>query len=248
MLRIAAVMVALIVAGCSADSGVSDDGAVTATAEPTETPDPTARPTPANRLTPRPTASAAPAQADLELVEFGFTYFPGDTTYVQFAVVFENPNVSAWVAERGRVNITWYKADGTVAGSTDESLSLGLPGQKVAIGGVAFDVIDPTEMEVQWRADWTEVDFVPGSFTFEGVNTVPQQFGGVSTTGNIRSSFDQEQEFVQIVAVYKDAAGNVLGGESTYADFVPAGGAVSFEISPLGEMSGIATTDLYTAP
>lgn len=249
-----AVVTMLALAACRADNvaaPASEAGSATAVPTPeaseaTATPRPTPRPT--ARTTPRPTPEPV-AREDLALLEQGYTYFPGDTEYVQYAVVFENPNTETWVAERTSVNITWYDAAGGVAGSESTYLSLGLPGQKVAIGGVAFDVSDPADMEVQFRVgNWTEVDFRPGSFTFEGVTTEPQQYGGPVTKGLIVSSFEEDQEFVQMVAVYKDGAGSVLGGESGYAEFVPAGGSVGFEISPLGQLPGIATTDVYASP
>lgn len=210
---------------------------------------PTPRPTPrAPRTTPRPTPEPV-ARDELILLEQGYTYFPGDTEYVQYAVVFENPNQSDWVAERTSVNVTWYNAEGGIAGTESTYLSLGLPGQRTAIGGVVFDVTNPTDMEVQFRVgDWQEVDFQPGEFTFENVTTEPQQYGGPTTKGQIVSSFEQEQEFVQIVAVYKDANGDVLGGDSGYAQFVPAGGSVAFDINVLGELTGIASTDMYASP
>lgn len=238
------ILAALSLSACAAPTGGSagEGSAEASRATPEPTPRVTARPTA------RPTPTPEPRD-DLVIVESGFTYFPGDTEYVQYAIVFENPNPSEWVAERTSVTITWYDSGGGVAGSEQANLSLGLPGQRVALGGVSFDIASPAEMDVQFRVgDWTHVDFTPGQFTFSGVTTTNEQFGGSTTKGIIHSSFDMDQEFVSIIAVYKNAAGNVLGGDSGYAQFVPAGGQVGFEVSPLGEWNDIATTDVYATP
>jgi len=238
------ILMALSLSACATSGGGSR--AEPSGEESEGTPEPTARVT--ARPTARSTASPEPRE-ELTIVESGFTYFPGDTEYVQYAIVFENPNPSEWVAERTSVTLTWYDSAGGVAGSEQAYLSLGLPGQRVALGGVAFDVANPAEMDIQFRVgDWTRVDFTPGQFTFSGVTTTNDQFGGHTTKGIIHSSFDEDQEFVSIVAVYKDATGNVLGGDSGYAQFVPAGGQIGFEVSPLGEWDDIATTDVYAAP
>lgn len=238
------ILAAVSLSACAAPAGGSgaevsaEESLTTAEATPRVTARPTARPT----ATPEP-------RDDLVIVESGFTYFPGDTEYVQYAIVFENPNPTEWVADRTSVTITWYDSAGGVAGSEQSYLSLGLPGQRVALGGVAFDVANPAEMDIQFRVgDWTHVDFIPGQFTFSGVTTTNDQFGGSTTKGVIQSSFDEDQEFVSIVVVYKNAAGNVLGGHNGYAQFVPAGGQIGFEVSPLGEWNDIATTDVYATP
>ncbi len=225
-----------LVATNSCLGGRAPGEAVDATPRPLPTPRPTARPTPV-------------ARDDLMLLEQGFTYFPESTEYVHFAVVFENPNAATWVAERTSITITWFDAAEGVAGSTTEILSTALPGGRSAVAGVAFNVTNPATMDVQFRVgDWTEIDFAPGAFTFSGVTTEAQQFGGSITRGLVASTFEVDQEFVRVAAVYKDANGSVLGGDSGFIDFVPAGGEIGFEVNPLGGFQGVATTDVYASP
>ena len=145
-----------------------------------------------------------------------------------------------------RIQLTFFDANNGLAGSSEEVIGQILPGQRAALGNSVYDVKNATEMEVAFRVDWETVDSPVGSFTFEQVSTTPAQFGGYKTQGFIVSSFAEEQENVQVVAIYKDATGKVLGGWFTFVDFVPAGGRSPFDISTFSQFDvAIATTDTY---
>lgn len=252
MQRTALLIAVLLLTACAqppaAQSPVATEAAETATPEPTpeDTPEPTPTPRPTPTRTPRPTPTP---RAELEVVAQGFTFFPGDTNYASYGVVIENPNAAGWVAELTTVNLTFYDATGGVVAATDEYLSMALPGQRVALGGVVFDTEGAATLEVQMRVQsWEPIDFVPGAFTFEGVVTRPENFGRWTTEGLIKSTFEQDQESVEVVAIYYNSADQVVGGERTYVDFVPAGGQIGFEVSPLGEFAEIARTEMYAAP
>jgi hypothetical protein len=233
----------LLGAGCASSAESPSDRP--ATEESTPTPSPTRSPRP----TPRPTPTPNPRQ-EIVLLEQGFT--PGSTgdgtDWAQVGLVFDNPNPDTHVARFVSIQLTFFDANNALAGSGEETIGPILPGQRGALGTSIFDVRNATEMEVQFRVDWEEVHVDVGSFGFEQVSTRPEQFGGWSTQGFITSTFDQEQENVQVVAIYKDAAGNVLGGDFTFVDFVPAGGRSPFEVSTFSQFDvAVATTDMYAA-
>lgn len=238
-----ALLTGLFLIGCS--SGSSGAPLVAAeTATPTTRPTATERPT--ARPTPRPTATPV-ARDDLVIVEQGFTLgVASDTSWAQVGVVVENPNSSTHVARFVSVQLTFYDADFRLAGSGEELITAVLPGQRAALGTSIFDVENAVEMEVVIRTDWMEIDFAPGEFTFDQVTTEREQFGGWQTQGLILSTFEAEQESVHVVAIYKDAAGAVLGGEFTFVDFVPAGGQSPFEMSTFSQFDvEVATTEMY---
>lgn len=233
---------AIALAGCGAAVGSSPgaDSTTIPSPNPTATPRPTPLPTP----TPE-------AQKDLVLVEQGFT--PGTdgsgTDWAQVGLVFHNPN-STTIARFVRIQLTFYDANNGLAGSSEETVGPILPGQDGAFGQPIFDVRNATEMDVSFRVDWQPSDIAGfGGLTFEQVSTEPEQFGGFQTRGFVVSSFQAEQENVQVVAIYKDAGGKVLGGEFTYVDFVPAMGRSPFEISTFSQFEvSIAATEMYASP
>lgn len=250
---LASLLCLFALAGCSTDSaGAGSPSATNSVALPSPTPEETPEPTPTRtpRPTPRPTPTPTP-RADLELVDSGFTQASQDGNHwVHVGLIFENPNPDSWVAQFVRVQLTFYDADGNLAGSGDEHISTVLPGQRAAIGNVVFDVANAAEMEVEFRvSDWFEVDYQPGAFSFEQVSTTPGQFGGWDTRGLIRSSFEEEQENVRINIIYYDASDNIVGGEFTFVDFVPAEGQAAFDSSTFSQFTAaVARTEVFASP
>lgn len=225
--------------------GVDESPKASAERSVDATPEATPRPTP--RPTPQPTPTPL-AQQDLVLVEQGFTQLSsgGDTEWAQVGIVFENPNTDTHVARFVNVQLTFFDANNALAGSSEEVIGPILPGQFGAIGTSVFDVSNATEMEVEFRVDWETIDFEAGSFSFDQVTTTAAEFGGYDTAGFVVSSFEQEQENVQVVAIYKDPEGNVLGGDFTFVDFVPAGGRSPFNIGTFSQFDvQVDATDMY---
>ncbi|CAN5765482.1 hypothetical protein BH23CHL7_BH23CHL7_05010 [soil metagenome] len=204
---------------------------------PTAEPTPTA--TPGRTRTPRPTPVP---RADIEIVEFGFTRVKDNAS---FAVIVRNPNPATYVADSVPLQFTFYDDDGPL--STEEGyVSYVLPGQVTATSGTAYEVGRPTRMEVRiGSVRWTEVDFAPGRFEISDVRTRDQQYGGHRTTGTITSEFQSRQEFIRIVAVYRNAAGEVIGGDFTFLDFLDPESEAVFEISTFEDLPGLDATEIY---
>ncbi len=181
---------------------------------------------------------------DLEIVEFGFTGIPGDTSVAQYAVIIENPNPTGWIAARARLQISFFDADGSLLTTEKTYVEAVLLGQTTAVAGPVFEAGEAESMEVLlFQPEWNEIDFTPDRFTFSDVRTRDQQFGGVRTTGRITSEFEADQEDVQVTVVYRNGQGDVIGGETTYVS-VPSMQTASFEVSPLGELDP-ASEEVY---
>lgn len=209
--------------------------------------EPTVTLTPIPSATTRPTAASNPTQAvrqDLEVVEFGFTAFPGrNDDYVQYGVIIRNPNAAS-VSSFADVQISFFDASESLLTTDDELLATILPGQVTAIAGVAFDAGDASSMEVRVTGgDFEEIDFDTGELTYSDVSTRPGRFGGVRTTGRITSGFTGDQEDVQIIVIYRGASGDIVGGDITYVT-VPSEGETSFEVEPLGDFD-VEETEVY---
>ncbi|HET9344846.1 MAG TPA: FxLYD domain-containing protein, partial [Candidatus Limnocylindrales bacterium] len=82
------------------------------------------------------------------------------------------------------------------------------------------------------------------TFTIEDVATTSTG-GQTTTTGTIAGTFATDESFVQVVAVYRDAAGAIVGGATGGVDTVPAGASVPFEIVEVSPAAAIAATEVY---
>lgn len=220
-------------------SGGGDTTAESPVAEATETAEPTATAKPTARATPIPVPTAVPRQ-DLVLVGSGYTAGQGED-WVLVGVVLENPNPDTWVADYVQVQFLFRDAAGNLAGSGDSYVSTILPGQRGAIGNAVFDVVNAASMEVQVRVSrWTEIDFDPGTFSFEQLSVTPGTYGGWDVSGLMNSTFANEQESVRVDVIFFNGD-TVIGGDFTFVDFVPAGGQTGFNLSTFSQWNPAVT-------
>lgn len=200
---------------------------------------PTREPTPFV-ATPVPTAP----RADVAVLESGFSTRTGSTNVVAFAVVLRNPNPTHWVAARITVNVAFLGADGSVLASANENAGPIAPDTTFAVGNSAFPTAAPASIKVTVStSQWQELDVKFGTFSFSGVKTTAGTFS-TKTSGLIGSTFVQEPTLVKIVAVYRNAAGAVIGGGFTFADKIPTGQTVAFTVSTLVPLT-VVKTDVY---
>lgn len=245
LLTISAVV---LLAACS--SPPVADIAVESTA--VATPAPTPRPTVRFAATAPPTATPAPAE-DIAVANFGFSTYQGefdDGANLNWAVLLENPSSDSF-ATRLSVNVSFLDGAGSVVTTANETVALLLPTKQVAItGGDSYysnpDLATIVSMEVQIGSpDWEGMGGIAGEFTISDVATRFGEFGQVTTTAQVASTFAREIESPQAVVVYFNEAGGVIGGDYTYVDFIPAGGSIPIEISGFGSVPGIFSSDVY---
>ncbi len=124
-----------------------------------------------------------------------------------------------------------------------------LPGQTGAVVGVipgtkgAASVDAAIEEGLRY---WVVYDYVTGDLAFDKVRT--QHRGrGPRTTGTVESLFNDPQEGVQVMAVYRDQDGDILGGDFTFLRMLPVEGAIPFEMNGASTISPrrIASTEVY---
>jgi hypothetical protein len=242
----------LVACGGSAVGPASPSTTSAPNAAPTATPPPasatataTATATPTRTRAPTPTPTRRPTEqprADIEVLEFGYTRQDGN---INFAVIVRNPNEETHVGEYVPLQITFFDSEGPIA-TEEEIVSFVLPGQTTATSGMAFDVPAPTRMEVRiGSVSWEEIDFTAGRFVIDDVRTRDEQYGGHRTTGTISSEFQTRQENIQIVAVYRNAAGEVIGGDFTYLDFLDPDAEASFEVTTFTTFDDLDSTEVY---
>lgn len=194
--------------------------------------------------------SRQPSRTDHQNVKVednGFTQLPPDSignSYISYAAVLKNPNADRWIAEQVSVNVTFYNAANTVVKSTDDTVSIMLPGQTLAVANSA-QVQSATRMEVQALVGrWEQATSPLGAFTVEGVTSNADDFS-LKTNGTVSSTFAKDLKNVEASAVYFDADNKIIGGAFTFIKFVPAGGKTGFEITSLQKLPNVARTGVY---
>lgn len=252
------VAIALLVAACGGSAPTPQIVYVTplpATSTPTGVPtaqpqaspsvsflSPTPAPAAAATATPRPATPTPVARQDFEVLEFGFSEVDD---YVSFAVIGRNPNAATFVAEYVPIQVTLYDGD-TILKTAEDYFNYVLPGDTAATSG--FEEVDgtPTRMEVRTGStDWFEIDFTPGQFVVEDVRTKADRFGGWTTTGTLTSEFQEQQENVRVEVVHRNGAGEIIGGDFTFLDFVDPGTTIGFEVNTTLDIKGVETTEVY---
>jgi hypothetical protein len=193
-------------------------------------------------------STTTPPVTKVNIAGQGFTQLPPNsigTSYVSWAVLVDNPSKTQ-AATSVSLTIAFYDSSGTVVGSQNENLAVILPGQRAAVGD-HDQIAGATRMSVQALVGrWQPVTTTVGSFSAEGVNISADRFS-FHTRGELVSTFAKDLQQVKAVAVYYDGAGNIIGGDFTYVNFVPAGGRTAVDISDLSVVPGVARADIVAS-
>ncbi len=192
------------------------------------------------------TSTTVKAAPTLNVVKKGFRYTVKDPKIFGYGVILLN-QASDQIATGVTVNITFFSG-ANVAASENDTIAAIYPGQQVAVGDFVSDTPGVDRMEVQvLPGKWQAATGTLGGFTVDGVQTVTQSYLGLKTTGLIHSTFAKDLKNVDTTVLYFDAAGEITGGDSTYVDFVPAGGAIGFQATTLWTPASFASTQVFPA-
>ncbi len=183
---------------------------------------------------------------EITVEQQGFTH-DADSGNVSYGIVLHNESDKA-AATDVQLQIAFYDAAGAVMDTTSEAITFVLPGQSAGIGGSTSLSSEPAEMRVQVDTNWSAWDGEDGTITFQNVSQTEDDVFGFKTTGEVNNPFNTTLEDVIISAIYLDAAGNVIGGDQTYHDFIPANGTSPFEIDSFTDVPGIASVEIYGHP
>lgn len=69
-----------------------------------------------------------------------------------------------------------------------------------------------------------------GSFTVSELAS-SEEYSWKTVTGNVSSTFGEDQELVTVAVIARDGSGKIVGGDFTFIDRLPAGGTAQFESS-----------------
>ncbi|WP_226533611.1 FxLYD domain-containing protein [Microbacterium paraoxydans] len=189
---------------------------------------------------------AAGAREEITVVETAFgqsSYDPGTWWYV---AIIENPN-DDYIFSFSGIDIEALDENGTILDSSSDYRTL-LSG-RTALAGSFFSVGDGQITELSLRGPGaTDAIKAPGSTTgsFEIADLTPTT-DDYSTTvrGTVASTFGEDQEFVQVVVIARNAAGAIIGADVGYVERLPAGGTAQFEVLFFDALPGDTTFEAY---
>jgi hypothetical protein len=196
------------------------------------------------------TSEEEAATAELSVEDYGFTQTTGgeySEPSITYAVIFSNSGNG--IAGNAQFQIAFEGAGGEVLHSEQGYVTAVLPGTSVAHAGYAYEVDGAEKMTVQLMPGDTEaLEDDAANFEVSDITTAPQEFGGLKTTATVESPFTKDLEMLETVAVYRDDAGDIVGGDMTYLNFVPAGGKAAVTIDGMTwEGDPPAETEVYVA-
>lgn len=183
----------------------------------------------------------------LEVKEFGYSV---DGEYLYYSIDLYNPN-SQYIVEFPAYRITARDANGGILGSTDETLMEIYPGQDVWHAFMAFsieeepktvdvDILPPEDYQIVRISVADHKEYI----ALEVINTaIRDDTFGKKIVGEIKNNNDYNIESAAVTVVFRDENGVLLGGDTTFVDFIPAGSSTPFELSVYNDF----VTDIFEA-
>ena len=232
----AALLVVAVACACSSDDAPT---AATSTTVPVST------------TTTAPTTTAPPLTGQpLVVVDRGVSTFPDPfdprATLGGYGVVIENPNPDV-MATGVRVVTRILDDAGTELLVDSALLNAILPEQRMAVGRTLVEPIEgPTQLEVAIEvSEWLEPASTEGRLAATAVVTEPEEAGGSVTRFNVISTWPDEEEGVDVTAIYRAADGRILGADYTSIAKVTPGEPVPGQIRLLSPIPDLATTEVF---
>ncbi len=185
---------------------------------------------------------------DLEIVESGYWF--DEYNDDNYAVIIQNGNMN-WAAENVQVKVTGKDDAGQIVGSDTNKLSLIFPNGKTALcGETLFEGASTLEFQlINSKKMWTEIDIQQAQldqlFFVDAINETTNSFGDTTVSGQATNQMDAEIALSTANAVFRDEAGNVLGGAYTYLDTMTPDSTLPFSITSIDGVPSHAKVEIY---
>jgi hypothetical protein len=248
-LLLTAVVVGVIVARSGGDDGQAADPSPGTGAPPpvSEPDDGTTGTNDAPDATTTTTTGPREPVAGLEVVDSGFSSYAGfDGPAGSYGLILENKGDQP--ATNFAVRVVVYDTNDAVVGSYLHDVVVVNPGARLGLGAEVSDPLPNGIGRLDVRTEEGRGDPVPqGTFTVANVSTSSDEFG-VYTTFVVSSSYDVEFERSRAYAVYRDAAGKIIGGATGLIDLIPPRGRAMGEVTAFAVVPNVARADVYVDP
>jgi hypothetical protein len=247
-LLLTAAAIGVIVARFGGDGGDTADPSPGTDAPPAVSEPDDATTTPdASNVTTSTTAGTVEPIGGLAVVDSGFSTYAGfDGPAGSYGLVLEN--TSDRPITFFTVQVVVYDTNDTVVGSYDHDVAVVNPGARLGLGAEVSDPLPNGIGRLDIRTSEGEGNPAPpGAFTVADVSTSSDEFG-VYTTFVVSSSYDVEFELSYAYAVYRDAAGRIIGGANGLIDLIPPRGRANGEVTAFQVVPNVARAEVYIDP
>jgi hypothetical protein len=192
------------------------------------------------------TGRTVPVQG-LAVVDSGFSTYEGvDGPAGSYGLILENG--SDRPINHLAVQVFVYDKNDAVVGSYDHAVAVVNPGARLGLGAEIGEPLPNGIGRLDIRTEGREGEPVPGgAFTVADVSTSSDEFG-VYTTFVVSSSYAVEFELTPAYAVYRDAAGRIVGGASGLVDLIPPRGRANGEVTAFAVVPNVARAEVYVDP
>ena len=192
------------------------------------------------------TTGAEPVEG-LAVVDSGFSTYEGfDGPAGSYGLILENR--SDRPINYLAVQVVVYDTNDTVVGSYDHTVAVVSPGARLGLGAEISDPLPNGIGRLDIRTAGREGEPASsGTFTVADVSTSSDEFG-VYTTFVVSSSYPVEFELTPAYAVYRDAAGRIVGGASGLIDLIPPQGRANGEVTAFAVVPNVARAEVYVDP
>jgi hypothetical protein len=194
-------------------------------------------------ITPRPAPyTLTPPDAALTVTE---TWFRSDGTGgYDWGAITANGGTDTWSGPY--VLAKFFDADNRLIDSDDGYFGDVRPGASAVIGYVWEVAAEPARVEVTFIDGGYLAEPETGELTIGELAVAPDDDGTTVVSGTVSSTFTEEQSFVEVIMIWRDAANTVVYSASTYVDDIPAGGSAPLEAELYGEnVPTVAPTETY---
>lgn len=176
---------------------------------------------------------ASSERAQLELVKTGYQVKVSlGTVMVFWQAIIKNPNTDS-VGQYIKLRLTEFAADGSVVGTSEQTLNTIGPGEQKAWANVDLPSAKPAKVEISLVGnDWLDGSFTASdypAFTFDKVRTVPAD-SGYQTSGLVTNNFKVKVSQTRVTVLFEDATGKLVGGEESFVDEIKPGSNAPFQI------------------
>lgn len=248
----AVIILSLLASACASSDSESASSADESESATTRAPSATVAPTttstlatPSTTTTTRATTTTGPPAKDPVVADSAF-WNDNDGGGGWVAIV-ENPNTD-WAFLNVFFDIALIDAENRVLDTDFGSVEFLLPGGRTAIRGSAFDLPAPIA-DLEFEASWDNEDVVAeelGEWLLTDL-TVDQERRRTEVGGDVSSTFQDEFEFVEVVAVFLDENGALVYADSAYVDTVFPERKAFFEVASY-DVPVFETVEAYVSP
>lgn len=186
------------------------------------------------------------ARQELAVVEVAFGQSSYDPSTWWYVAILDNPNED-YIFSFASFDIEALDANGTILDSSSDYLTV-LSG-RTAVAGQFLSVGDGQITELGVRGPGaTDAIKAPssttGNFEIAGLTPTTDDYS-TTVRGTVSSTFGEDQEFVQVIVVARDAAGAIIGADRGYIERLPTGGTAQFEVRFSDPLPGDTKYEAY---